>query len=134
MFHLGTKPYIIEALLPSFHLNLFAPHIAAGQRHISDPSSQEPDERRGADRQSFLRSFHQVPEGVRHGCGQLARGFLAHEGTREEASGKAGEAGGVSNARTARLPEETHLPRPGSQRIQGHGLLLRGSRKNLQKE
>lgn len=50
---------------------------------------------------------------------------MAHEGPREEASGKKGEARGVPDTRETRLPEETHLPRPGPQRIQGHGLILR---------
>lgn len=107
--------------------------LAAGQRHLPDPGSQEPHERRGPDRQGLLRGLHQVPEGVRHGGRQLARGVLAHEGAREEAAGETGEARRVPDARQTRLAEETHLPRPGPERIQGHGLLLRKSTKKQNK-
>lgn len=88
---------------------------AAGQCHIAHPGCQEPDERRGPHGEGLLRGLHQVPEGVRHGGRQLARGLLAHEGTGEEASGEEGETRRVSDPRATRLPEEAHLTCAGPQ-------------------
>lgn len=116
-----TRRLFDSALCLSLRLCL----LVAGQRHLPDPGSQKPNERSGADCKGVLRSLHQVPEGVRNGSCELTRGVLADEGPGEEAPGKEGEARGVSDTRATRLPEEAHLPRPGPQRIQGHGLLLR---------
>lgn len=106
---------------------MFFLSFAAGQRHVSHPGCQEPDECRCPHREGFLRGLHQVRQGVRHGGRQLPRGLLAHEGPREEAPGEEREAGGVPDQSATRLPEEAHLARASPQRVQGHGLVLTSS-------
>lgn len=98
--------------------------VSAGQRYVPYPGGQESDERRGPDRQGLVRGFHQVPKGVRNSGSQFSCSVMAYEGAREEAAGEEGEAWGVSDPCPPRLAEETHLPSPSPQRVQGYGLIL----------
>lgn len=102
-------------------LSFFFP---AGQRHVSHPSRQKPDERGGPHRKSFLRGFDQIPEGLRHRSGQLPGRILEDEGTRKETASQARKAGGISDTGAKRLSKETHFSSTGSKWIQSDGFLL----------
>lgn len=95
---------------------------AAGQRHVSDPSSQEPDERRGVHCEGLVRGLHQVSEIPGHAEPQHAGHLLEDEGSWEETSGEAREAGRRSDQQSEEIfSEEARQPGAGSQRVQGHG-------------
>lgn len=86
----------------------------AGQCHVPHPSGQKPDECCGPHCKSFLRGFDQIPEGLRHGGGQLPRRILEDEGAGKETISQEGKTGGISDSSEERLPEETHFPSTGS--------------------